>query len=193
MDATLVGCPVTVCNSNLVVDGNFAAVVRATDPNWRVTPATDGGSLLFYDPANNGGTLPPIGPQTYVNAAGFSALGSEDDTITAVATIPTQVGTKYILNFDLSFAASGPSEDIDFNPSVGAPLTVIYPCGYSMPCTGNTCPSANADYNFYSLSFVATSTTTSLSFGGRSAPGETFLTNIAVCSSVDSTTSITSN
>ena len=186
--------PVTICNSNLVTDGNFAAanIFDNTDPNWLLTPASVN-SNFGYNPANFGGTFPPIGPQTAVNAnaASFLAPGTEDDTITAAAAIPTVVGQTYILNFDLSFSGGGPSTDLDFNPSVGTPLTLIYPCGVSMPCNGTACSATPANYIFYSLSFIATSTSTPLSFGARNLPSSTYLTNVAVCSSVDSTTTNT--
>ena len=185
-DAILAGCHVTICNNNLVADGNFTM----TAANWRITLANDGGSGFGYYPATLGGTLPPTGPQTYVNAALFAATGTQDDTITAVATIPTEVGKKYILNFDLSFTSSGTTPNIEFNPSVGTALNVIYPCGYTMPCTGTACFASDMNYNFYSLSFIASDTTTPLSFGGRNrAPrSATFLTNVAMCASSDSTT-----
>ena len=151
-----------------------------------------GNSDLKYEPATTGGPLPAVGPQTYVNAAIFEATGTQDDIITAAAPIPTEVGRQYILNFDLSTGTSMSGDSQDFNPSVGTPLIVIYPFNSSMPCTGTTCPVTHNEYVFYSLSFVASSTTTLLSFGGRNEAAYTALTNVAVCTSDNSTTTFMS-
>ena len=189
--------PVTICNngSNLVIDGNFAAVIADnTDPNWSLTRADDGSSFGYAQAADRG-SLPPIGPQTYGNAAFYGATGTQEDTIAAAATIPTEVGREYILNFDLLISGSG--ADIDFIPFVGTPLTLIYPCNTCMPCANSTCPVTGTTdsngYGFFSLSFIASSTSTPLSFAGRNGPSYSYLTNIAVCSFDNSTMTSTSS
>ena len=159
------------------------------DPSWIFTPASSL-SDFSYTLASSGGTLPPIGPQTLVNAASFGAYGTTDDTITAAISISTVVGAKYILNFDLSLGATPTSSGTDFNPSVGPPLTLIYPSNYPMPCTN--CPTTGGKYVFYSLSFTALSATTTLSFGGRDVPEFTYLTNIALCTAANANTVFTS-
>ena len=188
----IAGGPVTICNSasNLVTDGNFAAATTGgqVDANWNVTAATSGTNFQ-YTAASAGGTLPPIGPQTLTNAARYGATGTTDDTITAKATIPTVVGGKYILNFDLSLGTTT-TNATDFNPSVGTALTLIYPTNYPMPCTG--CPTTGGKYVFYSLSFTATSTATTLKFGGLNVPAYTYLTNIAMCTNANANTTFTS-
>ena len=133
--------------------------------------------------------MPPIGPQTLTNAARYGATGATDDAITAKATIPTVVGGKDILNFDLSLGTTT-TNATDFNPSVGTALTLIYPSNYQMPCTG--CPTTGGKYVFYSLSFTASSAATALKFGGLNVLAYTYLTNIAMCTSANATIAFTS-
>ena len=186
----MTGGPVTICNTdgNLVTDGNFAAATTGgkVDAKWTVTAASSG-SNFQYTAASAGGTLPPIGTQTLTNAARYGATGTTDDTIKA--TIPTVAGEKYILNFDLSLGTTT-TNATDFNPSVGTALTLIYPSNYPMPCTG--CPTTSGKYVFYSLSFTASSTSTTLVFGGLNVPAYTYLTNVALCTSANANTTFTS-
>jgi len=161
---------------NMVTDGNFAGATLSTqtDPAWTFTPA-NAGSVFDYRSASSGGALVPVGnPPPGANAATFGATGSADDMISQ--TFATTTGTNYTLNFQIS---ANPLPN-DFNPSVGSPLTQIYPAAsvYPMPCSN--CP-GSGQFQFFSLTFVASSTATTLAFAGRNPPSYNFLTNVNVC------------
>ena len=164
-------CPTS---ANLVTDGNFAGATFYNDPAWTFT-AANAGSEFFYGPTSRGGAIVPVGnTPSGGQSAGFGAVEGEDDTISQ--TFPTTAGTSYTLNFQMS-AIRQPN---DFNPSVGTPLTQLYPAAslYPMPCTN--CP-GSGNYQFFSLTFVASSTATTLAFAGLNDINFNYLTNVNVC------------
>ena len=160
----------------MVTDGSFAAAIKGgqVDAQWDVTAASSGTNRQ-YTAASAGGTLPPIGSQTFTNAVCYGAIGSTDDTITAKATISTVMGAKCILNFDPSLGITT-TNATNFKPSVGSNLTLIIPVNHPMPCTG--CPTSSGKYVCYSLSFTASSAATVVKFGGLDVPAYTYLTKL---------------
>ncbi len=120
-------------------------------------------------------------------AAVYAARATEDDTISQ--SFATTAGTSYTVNFQLSVASGETgSTPNDFNPSVGGPpLTQIFPppSYFAVPCAD--CISLGY-YQFFSLTFDATASSTTISFGGLNNPYYTYLTDVVVCASDAATT-----
>ena len=115
-------------------------------------------------------------------AAVYAARAREDDTISQ--SFATTAGVSYTVNFQLS-VASGQTGSVpnDFNPSVGGPpLTQVFPppSFFAVPCAD--CPSLGY-YQFFSLTFDATASSTTISLGALNNPYYTFVTNVVVCAS----------
>jgi hypothetical protein len=110
----------------------------------------------------------------------YGNSGNDDIISQSFATVP---GTTYILNFQLSIYNDDANLN-DFLPSVGeSVLTQIYPSPslLPIPCVG--CVGTYPNYEFYSLSFVAEATNTTLSFAAQNSGSGSYtcLTGISVC------------
>lgn len=148
--------------ANIVLNGDFDANSPTPDTaplDWTLITATSGSDFFV-------GTGEFWGSFSSPNAANFGATGAFDDTLEQ--TLTTVAGESYTLTYELAHASSDAANDFSVSwGGVTIPGSVLV----------NT---AGFDYQSYSFTVTATSSSTVLAFAGREVPSWFDLDDVSV-------------
>lgn len=147
-------------SANLVTNGDFEADSPASQTaplGWTLTPASSGSD--FFVAAG-----PTFGAFAGANSANFGATGNFDDVLSQI--LSTTPGQSYTISFELAHDSTNTAND--FSAFFGSDQIL------SMTDT------ASFGYTLFSLTSIATSSSTTLSFFGRENPAWYDLDNVDV-------------